>query len=347
MWNNRAKPYQIIDKTMPSPVPFAVYIFRNPDEIIKLAKNPANIVGAPLAGIIADSRNKVLRGGTRPLPMEVRPYFKGKFSERLLNSVRYTTGNSIFNGIAPKLSLSTQASAITLMNVIVFKKSTGTASPESISIWAHELFHVRQYERLGLLNFAKTLTVYGYKNKKSPIEAPAYAFHSNFSGMISFTKKCDNSASNVTGCWTREFSEERPGNIRCGKNMAVAGIWCSGKYCDNKSLYCKRLPPKTRAVKTTSNTKWISEEKPNASFRVDQGSGGKLVSGLKCKGKYCDNISGYTINTNLAKTGQWKWLSFFSEEHGGKVCGENQYVTGIGCKGSYCDNISLLCSSVK
>ena len=347
VWKNRAKPYQIIDKTMPSPIPFAEYIIRNPDEIIKLVKDPTGIVGAPLAGIIADSRNKVLRGGTRPLPMEVRPYFEGKFKEKLLNSVRYTTGNSIFNGIAPKISLSTQASAITLINVIVFKKSTGRGSPEDINTWAHELFHVQQYERMGLLSFAKTLTVWGYKNKKSPIEKPAYEYASDFSGMISFTKKCYNSTSNVTACWTREFSEERPGNMRCGRNMAVAGLWCSGKYCDNKSLYCKRLPPNTRAVKTTSNSKWISEEKPNASFRVDQSRGGKLVSGLKCKGKYCDNISGYTVNTNLAKTGQWKWLPFFSEEHGGKVCGENQYVTGIGCKGSYCDNISLHCSSVK
>ncbi len=347
VWKNRAKPYQIIDKTIPSPIPFAVYVLRNPDEIIKLARNPTNIVGAPLAGIIADSRNKVLKRGTRPLPIEVRPYFEGKFSKRLLNSVRYTTGNSIFNGIAPKISLSTQAVAVTLMNVIVFKKSTGRTSPESIKTWAHELYHVRQYERMGLLKFAKTLTVYGYKNTKSPIEKPAYKFDTAFSGMISFTKKCNKSSSNVTACWTREFSEERPGKMRCGRNMAVAGLWCSGKYCDNKSLYCKRLPPNRRAGKTTSNSKWISEEKPNASFRVDRGKGGKLVSGLKCKGKYCDNISAYTVNTNLVKTGQWKWLPFFSEEQGGKICGKNQYVTGVGCKGSYCDNISLLCSSVR
>ena len=340
-------PYQIIDKTIPSPIPFAVYIFKNPDEIIKLAKNPANIVGAPLAGIIADSRNKVLKRGTRRLPMEVRrSYFEGKFSEKLLNSVRYTTGNSIFNGIAPKISLSTQAGAITLMNVIVFKKSTGASSPESISTWAHELFHVRQYERMGLMSFAKTLTIHGYKNKKSPIEEPAYEYAKDFSGMISFTKKCDNSSSNVMACWTREFSEERPGDMRCGRNMAVAGLWCSGKYCDNKSLYCKRLPATTGTVTSSTNSKWISEEKPNASFRIDRGGGRKLVSGLKCKGKYCDSLLGYTINTNLTKTGQWKWLSFFSEEHGGKVCGKNQYVTGIGCKGSYCDNISLLCSRV-
>jgi len=347
VWKNRAKPYQIIDRTIPSPIPFAKYVFRNPDEIIELVKNPTNIVGAPLAGIIADSRNKVLKGGTRPLPMEVRPYFEGKFSEKLLDSVRYTTGNSIFNGIAPKISLSTQANAITLMNVIVFKKSTGNGSPESIKTWAHELFHVRQYEQMGLMKFSKILTIHGYKNKKSPIEDPAYKFQNDFSGMVSFTKNCDNSTSNDAACWTREFSEERSGDMQCGRNMAVAGLWCSGKYCDNKSLYCKRLPPSVGNVTTATNSKWISEEKPNASFRTDQGGGVKLVSGLKCKGKYCDNLSGYTITTNLTKTGQWKWLSFFSEEHGGKVCGKDQYVTGIGCKGSYCDNISLHCSRVK
>ncbi len=347
VWKNRAKPFQIIDRTLPSPIPFAEYIIKNPDEIITLAKNPANIIGAPLAGIIADSRNKVLKRGTRPLPMEVRPHFEGKFSNKLLDSVRYATGNSLFNGLAPKISLSTQANAITLMNVIVFKKSSGPTSPESIQVWAHELFHVRQYEQMGLMKFAKTLTIHGYKNKNSPIEKPAYKYGGKFSGMISFTKSCDKSTSRDTACWTRRFSEERSGDMRCGRNMAVAGLWCSGKYCDNKSLYCKRLPPRTKTAAARKNSKWISEEKPNASFRIDKRGKGKLVSGLKCKGRYCDNLSGYTIDTSLRNTGQWKWLPFFSEEHGGRVCGKNQYVTGIGCKGSYCDNISLHCSTVK
>ena len=341
------EPYRIVDRTIPSPIPYAKYVFRNPDEIIELATSPQNIFGAPLAAIIADSRNKVLKGGTRPLPIEVRAYFKDTFSEDLLDSVRYTTGNSAFNGIATGLSLNTQAAAITLINVVVFKDSSGSSSPESIRMWAHELYHVRQYEGMGLMGFAGQLTLFGYKNKESPIEAPAYRFDKRFSGMIDFATNCPVDAPSNKACWTEEFSEEQPLRTHCGSNMAVAGLWCSGSYCDNKSLYCKPLPSNSGRVTAAHGSKWISEEKPNASFRLDLGSRLRLLSGLRCRGRYCDNLSGDAIYTDLEATGQWEWLPFFSEEQGGRVCEQGQYVTGVGCKGSYCDNISLHCSSVR
>lgn len=168
--------FMIADKYLPNPIPYAEYVLKNPDEIIEIVKNPTIFLGSPVAYLIADARNKVLKRGTKPLPPELRAHFKDHFSDELLRSVRYTVGNSVYNGIAPTLSLSTVAKAITLQNVIVFKEE-----PKSIALWAHELHHVKQYQEWGLTTFAAVLTVYAYQNTESPIEAPAYAFDSGFS----------------------------------------------------------------------------------------------------------------------------------------------------------------------
>jgi hypothetical protein len=46
-------------------------------------------------------------------------------------------------------------------------------------------------------------------------------------------------AANSGRCyWTRSFSEERPNSEMCRQGAFVAGLRCSGRYCDNLQLYC-------------------------------------------------------------------------------------------------------------
>lgn len=178
-------PIKIIDESIPSPLSFSEYIIKNPNEIVEILKNPAaGVVGAPLAMIIADSRNSALKNGTLPIPDDVREYLSPFFSDSLLNSVRYTSDPGYFNGIAQALTLKTTASAVTLVNVVAFKNKTGGSSPESIRLWAHELYHVKQYRDMGLLEFAATLTLTGAWGKDGNIERPAYRFDRRFANAI-------------------------------------------------------------------------------------------------------------------------------------------------------------------
>lgn len=38
--------------------------------------------------------------------------------------------------------------------------------------------------------------------------------------------------------WSERFSEERPNQMMCNAGEFVAGLRCTGGYCDNISLYC-------------------------------------------------------------------------------------------------------------
>jgi len=152
--------------------------------------------------------------------------------------------------------------------------------------------------------------------------------------------------------WTDTFSEEGSGEMKCKSGFAVAGIACYGDYCDNKELLCRPYTNRPDNLRTSSywHSQVISEEKPNASFRSDKLSEPALIAGLKCSGRYCDNISFYVITTPYIQfsRNEWEWKPFFSEESpGSSVCNQNQFVLGLGCRGDYCDNISILCSSVK
>jgi hypothetical protein len=173
-------PIKVIDESIPTPLSFVEYAIKNPDEIVEIVQNPtAGVVGAPLALLIADSRNAALKNGTSPIPPDVRTYMEPLFDKDLLDSVRYTTDSDLWDGLAQFIALHTVADAVTLVNVIVFKDETGANSPDNVSLWAHELFHVRQYEDMGLLPFAATMTL--SPGTGGNIERPAYRFDQFFS----------------------------------------------------------------------------------------------------------------------------------------------------------------------
>jgi hypothetical protein len=88
-------------------------------------------------------------------------------------------------------------------------------------------------------------------------------------------------------------------------------------------------------------TGWTSEE-----FQPVKCVSGRLVSGVACQGRYCDNIS---IHCDLASGTYYasSWTPYFSEEAPNRYfCGSSGWMTGIGCRGSYCDNITFECTEV-
>lgn len=94
-------------------------------------------------------------GVGQPIPPAVRRALAPYFPEQTLRRVRWTIAG-------PRLSLGTlwahwydYDGAVTLDNLIVF---TSERASTRIWLWAHELTHVRQYEVLGLDEFARCYT---------------------------------------------------------------------------------------------------------------------------------------------------------------------------------------------
>lgn len=172
-------PYKVAIPSFPDVGGYIKYVIKNPDEIVKTFKNPvAGVIGMPIALAIADGRNTALKLGVYRIPEEIKAQLSMYFDQSLLNSVRYTVNdNLINNGLPQAVALNTQAGAITLINVIIFKNTGGSTN---VDLWAHEMFHVRQYKELGLAKFAATLAITGVRGENSAIEKPAYLYDTHF-----------------------------------------------------------------------------------------------------------------------------------------------------------------------
>jgi hypothetical protein len=134
-----------------------------------LAKGGESAVeaGAPiLESWILSWRERALADGTEPIPAPIREQLVGYFPDALLETVRYRIGWVDAGPWQPSVFRLLDARAVTLRDVIVFRDGAIAADPV---IWAHELTHVRQFERWGTLEFARR-----YLRDHRAIEAEAW-----------------------------------------------------------------------------------------------------------------------------------------------------------------------------
>ena len=109
--------------------------------------------GAPiLGGWIAAWRRQAMEEGTQPMPRATKEQLVGFFPEMLLNRVRYRIGWSQRQTVESGLFRLSDARAVALIDVLVFRDDAVAADPV---IWAHELAHVQQYDQWGPLEFAR------------------------------------------------------------------------------------------------------------------------------------------------------------------------------------------------
>jgi hypothetical protein len=102
-----------------------------------------------------------------PIPYNIRQQITGYASEDSMNRVRYKIGDSGFANLAHNLEQGGLATAVTLIDVIVFRGPSEAADP---ALWAHELVHVDQYRDWGAHSFAVQ-----YVRNYHGVEDPAYA----------------------------------------------------------------------------------------------------------------------------------------------------------------------------
>jgi hypothetical protein len=138
------------------------------------------------------------------------------------------------------------------------------------------------------------------------------------------------------------ISEETP-PAACDPGSFISAIQCTGSYCDNIRISCRRFT--NAALGGATWMDWVSEEQ---GLRLCPPN--HLVAGFACRGSYCDNISLLCVEvTNLNITSCLDETRRVSEEGGGQlsfseysdVAGQLIFATGMKCFGGYCDDKSF------
>ena len=127
-----------------------------------------DIAAASLANALVLSRDAAWEQGTQPVPPHIRQALLDWYPADLLDSIEYRTGipeDSTLQSLAMRHG---DATAITLIDTIVFADAWDAEN--NVSLWAHEVKHVEQFRRWGLLEFARR-----YVRDHQAVEAEAYA----------------------------------------------------------------------------------------------------------------------------------------------------------------------------
>jgi hypothetical protein len=147
-------------------------VINNPGQVTQGIANALNelqaslLTGPTLERAIVESRNTAING-SMPIPPGVRRAMTGYISEDALNRARFKIGDNGFINLAHLIEQGGRASAVTLIDVIVFR---GPSEANDLSTWAHELTHVSQYAEWGVHSFAVQ-----YARNWRSVEDPAYA----------------------------------------------------------------------------------------------------------------------------------------------------------------------------
>jgi hypothetical protein len=135
------------------------------------------------------------------------------------------------------------------------------------------------------------------------------------------------------GEWTAYTSEEYPA-LSCPNGYAVQGVDCDGSFCDNIALYCAFTGWDTGA------TKWLPYFSEEGSGSADEGrcvGDDVWMTGLGCKGGFCDQISMQCTQMLGSSTGACAWTGWRSEEQAPYYAPVGDYIKAIECDGPFCD----------
>jgi hypothetical protein len=131
--------------------------------------------------------------------------------------------------------------------------------------------------------------------------------------------------------------------VSCG-NRLVAGITCTGRYCDNIKAICGGPAHQIYQMKWMP---FVSEEGnavttcalPAFFGKADPGTG--FVTGFACKGSYCDNVSLQCVSLRDAypDVNRCRWTGWISDETGTVLFPPDNGATKMECSGRYCDNM--------
>jgi hypothetical protein len=120
-----------------------------------------------IAAWVMDSRDAAVARGVEKIPMEVRDALNGFVPHEILERVRWRSDDEAFS-IPQSLFVAGYASALTLEDVVLFASTKNANDPK---LWAHEIYHVMQYEEWGVDGF-----VTRYLADRASVERDAWEF---------------------------------------------------------------------------------------------------------------------------------------------------------------------------
>jgi len=126
-----------------------------------------DIAAPAIAAWVMDSRDAAVARGVEKIPTEVRDALNGFVPHEILERVRWRSDDEAFS-ISQSLFVAGYASALTLEDVVLFASTENANDPK---LWAHEIYHVMQYEEWGVDGF-----VTRYLTDRASVERDAWEF---------------------------------------------------------------------------------------------------------------------------------------------------------------------------
>ena len=127
----------------------------------------ASVISGPaLEQWLIELRNTAMNGAMA-MPPEMRQALQGWYTPGLMDKVRFKIGDGGELNLGNNIIRFGQATAVTLIDVIIFKGPSEAVCP---SLWAHEMKHVQQFEEWGVHSSAVQ-----YAQSSNSVENPAYA----------------------------------------------------------------------------------------------------------------------------------------------------------------------------
>lgn len=117
----------------------------------RLIRRSSAVTGPVLAQAIRHAETQASRAGARPIPEDMAKILAPYFDAKLLNTVRWTIGTGRIDLGTFLTEQYMDEGAVALNRQVVFSSERLT---ENVWIWAHELAHVEQYQRMGINRFA-------------------------------------------------------------------------------------------------------------------------------------------------------------------------------------------------
>lgn len=133
--------------------------------------------------------------------------------------------------------------------------------------------------------------------------------------------------------WISE--ESASSSVTCDSGLSAYGIECSGDYCDHVRLYCSSEGFPTLATSGSSWTAYASEEGGSVSCPANA-----VVTGIRCSGDYCDNISLECTPVSSTGGGATYTGTRVSDETTEETATDGYRLYGMGITGEYADNLT-------
>lgn len=126
------------------------------------------IAATALARALVASRDAAWEQGTRPMPPHIRQALLAWYPADLLDSIEYRVGAPEDGSVQSLAMRYGDATAVTAIDTIIFRNASDAEN--NLALWGHEVKHVEQFRRWGLMGFARA-----YVRDHQAVEAEAYA----------------------------------------------------------------------------------------------------------------------------------------------------------------------------